>query len=171
MEICTVGSVRGERVGLAMVDLNGHEAGNGGHSQGRPTAHRPLFYSERCPVWRTNRDLATIRAITLATLDALKPEDIERTVYIRGEAFLAIEALNRNATHTAYDVGQIVYLARHFAAPDWKSLSIPKGKSAEFAKGDFKTKGIALHKPVTSSSIQDQGVRNKAFRSSSEGAV
>ena len=50
MEICTVGSVRGESVGLAMVDLNGHEAGNGGHSQGTPTAHRPPFYSERCPV-------------------------------------------------------------------------------------------------------------------------
>ena len=50
MEICTVGSVRGESVGLAMVDLNGHEAGNGGHSQGTPTAHRPPFYSERCPI-------------------------------------------------------------------------------------------------------------------------
>ena len=82
-------------------------------------------------------------AITLSTLDGLKPEDLERTIHIRGEAFLAIEALNRNATHTAYHVGQIVYLARHFAAPDWKSLSIPKGKSAEFAKGDFKTQGIA----------------------------
>ena len=35
-----------------MVDLNGHEAGNGGHSQGTPTAYRPLFYSERCPVIR-----------------------------------------------------------------------------------------------------------------------
>jgi len=52
VEICTVGSVRGESVGLARVDLNGHEAGNGGHSQGTPTAHRPLFYSERCPVTR-----------------------------------------------------------------------------------------------------------------------
>ncbi len=82
-------------------------------------------------------------AITLASLDALKPEDVERTIYIRGEAFLAVEALNRNATHTAYHVGQIVYLARHLAAPNWKSLSIPKGKSAEFSKGDFKTKGIA----------------------------
>ena len=39
MEICTVGSVRGESVGLAMVDLNGHEAGNGGHSQGKPIAY------------------------------------------------------------------------------------------------------------------------------------
>ena len=86
-------------------------------------------------------------AITLGTLDTLKPEDIERTIYVRGEAFLAIEALNRNATHTAYHVGQIVYLARHFAAPDWKSLSIPKGKSGEFAKGDFKTKGIARTNP------------------------
>jgi hypothetical protein len=35
VEICTVGSVRGESVGAAMVDLNGHEAGNGGYSQGK----------------------------------------------------------------------------------------------------------------------------------------
>ena len=39
-EICTVGSVREEKPGGAMVDLNGHEAGNGGHSQGKPTAYR-----------------------------------------------------------------------------------------------------------------------------------
>jgi hypothetical protein len=50
VEICTVGSVRGESVGAAMVDLNGHEVGNGGYSQGTPTAHRHLSYSERCPV-------------------------------------------------------------------------------------------------------------------------
>jgi len=50
VEICTVGSVRGESVGLAMVDLNGHEAGNGGYSQGTPTVNRLLSYSERCPV-------------------------------------------------------------------------------------------------------------------------
>jgi hypothetical protein len=50
VEICTVGSVRGESVGAAMVDLNGHEAGNGGYSQGRPTARWVLLYSERCPI-------------------------------------------------------------------------------------------------------------------------
>src|SRR6267142_6941490 len=33
-----------------MADLHGHEAGNGGYSQGRPTARRVLLYSERCPV-------------------------------------------------------------------------------------------------------------------------
>lgn len=86
-------------------------------------------------------------AITLNTLESLKPGDLQKTVYIRGEGFLAIEALNRNATHTAYHVGQIVYLARHFAAPEWKSLSIPKGKSAEYAQGDFKAKGIARTNP------------------------
>jgi hypothetical protein len=48
VEICTVGSVRGESVGVVMVDLNGHEAGNGGYSQGRPTARQVLLYSERC---------------------------------------------------------------------------------------------------------------------------
>ena len=47
MEICTVGSVRGESVGVVTVDLNGHEAGNGGYSQGRPTARQVLLYSER----------------------------------------------------------------------------------------------------------------------------
>jgi uncharacterized protein DUF1572 len=77
-------------------------------------------------------------AIALASLDALAGGDLEKTITIRGEAFLVIEALNRSITHTAYHVGQIVHLARHLAAPNWTSLSIPKGKSAEFSKGNFK---------------------------------
>jgi len=77
-------------------------------------------------------------AIALASLDALTPGDLEKTITIRGEGFLVIEALNRSITHTAYHVGQIVYLARHLAAPNWTSLSIPKGKSAEFSTGNFK---------------------------------
>ena len=64
-------------------------------------------------------------------------DDLDRTVYIRGEAFLVVESLNRLATHTAYHVGQIVLLAKHFAGPKWTSLSVPKGRSAE-AKGEFK---------------------------------
>jgi hypothetical protein len=39
-----------------MVDLNGHEAGNGGHSQGRPSAHRDLLYSERRDVTKVSND-------------------------------------------------------------------------------------------------------------------
>ncbi len=74
----------------------------------------------------------------LAAIEALAPEDLERTVHIRGEAFQVVEALNRSATHAAYHVGQIVLLAKHFAGPTWKSLSIPKGQSAAYSKGAFK---------------------------------
>jgi hypothetical protein len=73
----------------------------------------------------------------MSAIEALTPDDLDRTVYVRGEPFQVVEALNRSLTHTAYHVGQIAYLARHLAGPDWTSLTIPKGKSAE-AKGDYK---------------------------------
>jgi len=78
----------------------------------------------------------------LGAIEALAPDDLERTVHIRGEAFLVVEALNRSITHTAYHVGQIVYLARHFAGPAWTALTIPKGASAK-APGDYKSRGLA----------------------------
>ena len=81
-------------------------------------------------------------AVAMSALEALTPADLDRSITIRGEVFLVVEALNRSVTHTAYHVGQIVYLARHFASPNWRSLSIPRGHSAEFfSKGDFKTRG------------------------------
>jgi hypothetical protein len=76
--------------------------------------------------------------VVLASIQALTPDDLTRTVHIRGEAFHVIEALNRSATHTAYHVGQMVLLAKHFTGPHWRSLSIPKGKSGDFAVGRFK---------------------------------
>ena len=77
-------------------------------------------------------------SVLMQALDALTPSDLTRTVTIRSEEFLVVEALNRSAAHTAYHVGQIVYLARHFAGEHWSSLSIPKGQSAQFARGTFK---------------------------------
>ncbi len=65
-------------------------------------------------------------------LAALSPTDLLRTVSIRREPHTAMQAINRQLTHYAYHVGQIVLLARHFAGKDWVSLSIPKGKSREF---------------------------------------
>ena len=82
-------------------------------------------------------------SVVLGSIEALTPEDLDKTIRIRGEAFAVVEALNRSATHTAYHVGQIVFLAKHFAGANWKSLSIPKGQSAQAAVGDFKTRGIA----------------------------
>lgn len=69
--------------------------------------------------------------LVLDTIAALNPDDLTRTVYVRKEPFTVVEALNRSVTHTAYHVGQIVLLAKHFAASNWKTLTIPKGKSAE----------------------------------------
>lgn len=83
--------------------------------------------------------------IALAAIESLRPEDLERTIYVRGEAFLVVEALNRSATHTAYHVGQIVLLAKHFAGANWTSLSIPKGQSARYASGTFKDGIIPDH--------------------------
>jgi len=80
-------------------------------------------------------------ATALGAIEALQVEDLDRLVHIRKEPFAVVEALNRSITHTVYHVGQIVYLARHFAGPNWKTLTIPKGKSKEVTKGGYK--GIA----------------------------
>ena len=78
--------------------------------------------------------------ILFGSIEALTPEDLGRTITIRGEGYLVIEALNRSIAHTASHVGQIVYLARHFAGESWTSLTIPKGQSAQFSQAQFKTK-------------------------------
>ena len=78
-------------------------------------------------------------AAALATLESLTPDDLTRTVHIRREPFLVVEALNRLVTHLAYHVGQIVYVARHLAGDRWTSLSIPKGQSKQYGTGSFKS--------------------------------
>ena len=71
-------------------------------------------------------------SLVLGTIGSLTPEDLGKTVRIRGEAHTVVEAINRQVTHYAAHVGQIVLLAKHYAGPRWRSLSIPRGKSKEF---------------------------------------
>lgn len=61
----------------------------------------------------------------------LKPDDLGRTVTIRGEPHTVMQAIMRQFGHYAYHCGQIVFLAKHFRSSEWKTLSIPRGKSAE----------------------------------------
>ena len=68
--------------------------------------------------------------VALTAIKGLTPEDLTRTVYIRGEAALVLETLTRLAMHAAYHVGQIVYLSKHFASGNWNTLSIPKRRAA-----------------------------------------
>lgn len=67
--------------------------------------------------------------------DAIEPlsaDDFSRTVTIRGQPHTVVEAINRQLTHYAYHVGQIVLLAKHFRSTEWKTLSVPKNRSTEF---------------------------------------
>jgi len=65
-------------------------------------------------------------------LEPLSDADLGRTITIRGEPHSVMQAINRQIGHYAQHVGQIVLLAKHFQAGQWKSLSIPRGKSEEF---------------------------------------
>ena len=71
-------------------------------------------------------------ARVFAAVDALKPEDIMRTVTIRGEPHSVLQAINRQVAHYAQHTGQIVFLAKHLRSSDWKTLSVPRGQSKEF---------------------------------------
>ncbi|MCM3490136.1 DUF1572 domain-containing protein [Alkalihalophilus marmarensis] len=73
-------------------------------------------------------------AIMLNSLTHLKEDDLLKTVYIRGEGHLVIEAIERQLSHYSYHIGQIVYIAKQIKGSDWSSLSIPKGKSEEFKR-------------------------------------
>jgi hypothetical protein len=70
--------------------------------------------------------------LVFAALRPLSDQDLTRTVTIRGEAHSVMQAINRQIAHYSYHVGQIVFLAKHLQSARWKSLSVPRGKSAEF---------------------------------------
>jgi len=79
-------------------------------------------------------------------IEPLTIEDFTKTVTIRGQEHTIVEAFNRQLTHYAYHVGQIVLLAKHFKSADWETLSIPKNHSAEF--NTFLTNKKAAGEPL-----------------------
>jgi len=71
-------------------------------------------------------------ARVFAAIEELKPEDVMRTVTIRGEPHTVLQAVNRQIAHYAQHTGQIVFLAKHIRSGAWKTLSIPRGKSESY---------------------------------------
>ena len=67
-----------------------------------------------------------------AAVEPLQPDDLMRTVTIRGQNHTVMQSINRQIAHYAYHVGQIVFLAKHFKSSEWQSLSVPRNRSAEF---------------------------------------
>lgn len=75
---------------------------------------------------------------TFKALEPLSAADLARAITIRGEALSVSQAITRQLTHYAYHIGQIVFLAKHLVGTNWKSMSIPRGKSAEFNQAPAK---------------------------------
>ena len=74
-------------------------------------------------------------------LTLLTAEDLQRTIYIRNEKHTVMEAINRQLTHYAYHVGQIVFLGKMICDDTWQYLSIPKGNSQQFNDEKFSNPG------------------------------
>jgi len=87
-------------------------------------------------------------------LDSLTPEDVMRTVQIRQEPHTVVQALNRALAHYSTHLGQIVFLAKHFRSSDWKTLTVPRGKSEEFNRMSLEERRRSGHPLATVQSFK-----------------
>ena len=71
------------------------------------------------------------------TLDSLLPQDLSKEIFIRAQSYSAMDAINRQLAHYAYHVGQIVFIGKMACSDRWNSLTIPRGKSAEYNAEKF----------------------------------
>jgi hypothetical protein len=94
----------------------------------KPDRHRDQEFEDATGATRAQlmRSWEESWAILFRGLEGLRPQDVERTVTIRGETYSVLKALNVASLHYAYHIGQIAFLAKHLCGPRWKSLSVPK---------------------------------------------
>ncbi len=72
-----------------------------------------------------------------SALESLQPSDLGRLIYIRNEGQTVMEAIQRQLAHYPHHIGQILFQAKVLKGNDFRSLSIPKGGSADFNKDKF----------------------------------
>lgn len=65
-------------------------------------------------------------------LGAITDADLQETVFIRAEPHSIFKALVRQLAHYAGHTYQILAIGKHLKGRDWKTLSVPRGKSEEF---------------------------------------
>jgi hypothetical protein len=68
----------------------------------------------------------------LESLASLQEADLLKKVTIRREEHTVFQAMHRSLTHTAYHVGQIVYLSRLMTKDGWEWITIPPGQSRQW---------------------------------------
>ena len=106
-----------------------------------------FFTSDGEKSWRNrdgefeNEELNRVKIMTLwnegwdclfHVLNELHEGDLSKTVLIRNEKLSVVDALNRQLTHYAYHVGQIIHISKMIMDSTWKTLTIPRKGSGEF---------------------------------------
>ncbi len=81
----------------------------------------------------------------LMCLHSLKEEDLDKTIYIRNAGQTVTDALDRQLAHYASHIGQIIYLGKMIMGTHWKSLSIPRGQSANYNADKFSAPKTDAH--------------------------
>ena len=125
--------------GNSIVSIVWHLAGN---LESRFTDFRT---SDGEKPWRDRDDEFVLRSVTksallekwergwralLAAVSELADADLLQTVTIRRQQLRIDQALQRSLAHTAYHIGQVVFLAKQIRSGGWRCLSIPLGGSA-----------------------------------------
>lgn len=75
--------------------------------------------------------------VVFGAVDSVKPEDLDKIIYIRNEGQTVVEALQRQLAHYASHIGQILYIGKTLKGDEWKSLSIPKRQSKGYNQDKF----------------------------------
>ncbi len=92
----------------------------------------------------TRAELMTLWDEAWAVLEAnvwpLDYDDLAKMVSVRGVPLSVEECLVRSLSHFSYHVGEIVFLAKHFAGENWTYLSIAPGKSDDYNQNPTKEK-------------------------------
>lgn len=71
-------------------------------------------------------------ACLFEALSQITAENIDYTIFIRGEKHTVLDAVLRQLAHYPYHIGQIIYIAKMLKNADWKTLSIPRNQSESF---------------------------------------
>ena len=70
-------------------------------------------------------------------LNSINKDNFYTEIYIRNQGHSVMEAINRQLTHYSYHIGQLVFIGKIIKKVEWKSLTIPKGKSSNYNKEKF----------------------------------
>ena len=71
-------------------------------------------------------------SVLFGELEKLSDADLSAPVIVRRQPLRIDEALHRSLAHTAYHIGQVVFMAKAMRGGAWRTLSIPKGQSEEY---------------------------------------